>query len=70
VYLVPQRIYKDPFRGGDNIIVIADTYEPPRLQSDGSLSELKVRASQGGHCSLHSLRHSSVGCQLQGGVGS
>ena len=40
---MPQRIYKDPFRGGDNIIVMADTYEPPRLQSDGSLSELKVQ---------------------------
>ena len=39
---MPRRIYKDPFRGGENIIVLADTYEPPRVQADGSLSELKV----------------------------
>ena len=39
---MPARIYKDPFRGGDNIIVLADTYEPPRVQADGTLSELKV----------------------------
>ena len=44
VFLVPRRIYKDPFRGGENIIVLADTYEPPRVQADGSLSELKVRS--------------------------
>ncbi len=40
---MPRRIYKDPFRGGDNIIVLADTYEPPRVQADGTLSDLKVR---------------------------
>nr|ADB12589.1 glutamine synthetase II [Pseudochlorella pringsheimii] len=42
VYIVPQRIYKDPFRGGENIIVLCDCYEPPRQLPDGSLSELKV----------------------------
>ena len=67
VYLVPQRIYKDPFRGGDNIIVIADTYEPPRLQSDGSLSELKVRAARPGvaactRCSTVPWAASCKGC--------
>ena len=46
MFLVPRRIYKDPFRGGDNIIVLADTYEPPRVQADGNLSELKVRCSR------------------------
>ena len=39
---MPQRIYKDPFRGGDNIIVMCDCYEPPRLLPDGSLTEMKV----------------------------
>ena len=45
VYIVPQRIYKDPFRGGENIIVLCDCYEPPRQLDDGSLSELKVLCS-------------------------
>lgn len=42
---MPQRIYKDPFRGGDNIIVMCDCYEPPRLLPDGSLTEMKVPPS-------------------------
>lgn len=41
VYLVPRSYYKDPFRGGDNILVMCDTYEPPRLLPDGTLTELK-----------------------------
>lgn len=40
---MPQRIYKDPFRLGDNIIVLCDCYEPPRSLPDGTVSELKVR---------------------------
>ena len=34
VYLIPQAIYKDPFRGGDNILVMCDAYLPPA--ADGS----------------------------------
>ncbi|KAL6767374.1 Glutamine synthetase cytosolic isozyme [Auxenochlorella protothecoides] len=37
VYLKPRAIYRDPFRGGDNIIVLTDAYEPPRVQPDGSV---------------------------------
>mmetsp|Transcript_134592 Transcript_134592/g.287992 ORF Transcript_134592/g.287992 Transcript_134592/m.287992 type:complete len:482 (-) Transcript_134592:39-1484(-) len=33
VQLVPRRIYRDPFRRGDNIIVLADTYEEPSMGS-------------------------------------
>ena len=40
---MPRRIYKDPFRMGDNIIVMCDCYEPPRVLPDGTLSEMKVR---------------------------
>ena len=38
VYLVPQAIYRDPFRGGDNILVMCDAYNPPA--ADGSTKEL------------------------------
>lgn len=41
VYLVPQAIYKDPFRGGDNIIVMCDAYEPPRINKDGTVAPIK-----------------------------
>lgn len=36
VFLKPRVIYKDPFRGGDNILVLCDTFEPPRIKEDGS----------------------------------
>ena len=29
VFIVPRAIYKDPFRKGDNILVMCDAYEPP-----------------------------------------
>ena len=28
VIIVPRAVYKDPFRGGDNILVLCDTYDP------------------------------------------
>ena len=40
VYLVPRCIFKDPFRGGDNILVMCDCYEPPRLMPDGTVTPL------------------------------
>jgi glutamine synthetase len=38
VYLVARAIYRDPFRGGDNILVMCDAYLPPA--ADGSTKEL------------------------------
>ena len=29
--LVPRSIFRDPFRGGDNILVISDAYKPPQV---------------------------------------
>lgn len=34
MYLVPRTIFRDPFRGGDNIIVMADAYIPPSVGED------------------------------------
>ena len=31
VYLIARNIFKDPFRGGENIIVMADAYKPPNV---------------------------------------
>lgn len=39
VYLVPRAIYKDPFRRGDNILVMCDCYEPPKVKEDGTVGE-------------------------------
>lgn len=36
---MPRAIYKDPFRGGDNILVMCDAYEPPKVKEDGSVAE-------------------------------
>lgn len=42
VYLKACKIYRDPIRGGDNILVMSDTYEPPKLLKGGTMSELKA----------------------------
>lgn len=31
MFLVPRAIFRDPFRGGDNIIVLSDAYKPPNV---------------------------------------
>lgn len=30
---------QDPFRGGENILVMCDCYEPPKINADGTVSE-------------------------------
>lgn len=42
VYLIPRAIFKDPFRPGDNILVMCDCYEPPRLNADGTITPPKA----------------------------
>jgi len=49
VYLVPRSIYRDPFRRGDNILVMCDCYEPPRLNPDGSVTPMKPLPSNTRH---------------------
>eukprot|EP00955_Chlamydomonas_euryale_P051598 354903-Chlamydomonas_euryale.AAC.20 len=41
VYLIPRAIFKDPFRGGDHILVMCDCHEPPRVQPDNSVIPMK-----------------------------
>lgn len=42
MYLVPRAFYKDPFRKGENILVLCDAYEPPRVNPDGTVSSIKA----------------------------
>lgn len=40
---MPRVIYNDPFRQGDNILVLCDTYVPPRIAEDGkSMTDVSV----------------------------
>lgn len=42
VLLKPRAIYKDPFRGGENILVMCDTYKPPSPADSGH--DIKLEA--------------------------
>eukprot|EP00931_Biecheleriopsis_adriatica_P106671 TRINITY_DN81072_c0_g1_i1.p1 TRINITY_DN81072_c0_g1~~TRINITY_DN81072_c0_g1_i1.p1 ORF type:complete len:391 (-),score=63.16 TRINITY_DN81072_c0_g1_i1:42-1214(-) len=46
IIIVPRRTYRDPFRSGENIIVLADTYmEPKNGQEYGEPTKFNARAS-------------------------
>ena len=44
VFLIPCAIYRDPFRGGDNILVLCDAYEPPMAGQEGELKAIPTNA--------------------------
>ena len=39
VFMKPVAIFKDPFRGGNNILVMTETLIPPKVADDGSATE-------------------------------
>lgn len=41
VYLIPRRIFKDPFRKGNNILVMCDQYLPPDAVEGADCKNLK-----------------------------
>lgn len=45
VYLNPVAMFRDPFRGGDNILVLCEAYEPPKVTDDGNLAAPKAIAT-------------------------
>lgn len=47
IVIVPRRTYRDPFRGGDNVLVLADTYEEPSgdEQDHGKATKFNARAA-------------------------
>eukprot|EP00434_Breviolum_minutum_P027703 symbB.v1.2.024504.t1/scaffold2326.1/size131277/8 len=47
IVIVPRRTYRDPFRGGDNVLVLADTYQEPSgdEQDHGKATKFNARAA-------------------------
>ena len=33
VFLKPRKVFRDPFRGGDHLLVLCDTFLPPQVRS-------------------------------------
>ena len=31
IFLKPRKIFRDPFRGGDHVLVLCDTFQPPEV---------------------------------------
>ncbi len=71
VYLAPRAIYKDPFRPGDNILVLCDAYEPPRINADGTVTGIKaIPTNTRAACAEVSLIQRACATRTQPGCGA
>ncbi|KAK9814059.1 hypothetical protein WJX72_000155 [[Myrmecia] bisecta] len=45
VYLKPRAVFPDPFRGGEHILVLCDTFSPPVVEGDGLVADMMPHAT-------------------------